>query len=460
MKRTPHRMKFTEGALAGLKPDRREDGSWFPDTYAWDSTMPGFGVRLKVQPETGAVTARSYLVLYRSPTDGKTRRMALGRVGVIPLAAARDKAGQYLTAVTLHDADPVLDAAQPVQEPTKQWTMRDLADWYLAYIMPPSEDTPILRGSGWKKRRGRMGDAQLLHHYILCDEQGRDRLGPRRIDDITSIDMVDLRDTLRDRPTVANKVTGLLHHMMHLALQRGYRHGSNPCDGLGKMTTLDPRDRTLSLREAHYLHEALEQLGDKSGVLGVKLLCCTGMRSGEVLGLRWDDINWDSSSLYLRDTKTKPRTVYLGPLTLAMLKERYQTSTSKWICPTRGTHHLHGLDRLWEEINDLVVQASHGEVRFIGEELDRDHKLTPHDLRHTYLTRGRVDAGQQRDMMELLVGHALPKIVATYYNPTIADKRIAVGIIEVTPVIAEVLGWDMPENVTALRVGQVYAAGE
>ena len=48
-------------------------------------------------------------------------------------------------------------------------------------------------------------------------------------------------------------------------------------------------------------------------VAGLRLLTLTGARLSEVLGLRWDKIGEEGASVRLEDSKTGPRTVWLGP---------------------------------------------------------------------------------------------------------------------------------------------------
>ena len=86
--------KITKRFVDQLKPTDR-------DVVLWDSEMARFGVRVK---PTGAMT---YVVQYRN-SGGRTRKLALGRVGVLTPEEARLAARKALAAVS-GGADPSAD---------------------------------------------------------------------------------------------------------------------------------------------------------------------------------------------------------------------------------------------------------------------------------------------------------------------------------------------------------------
>jgi Arm DNA-binding domain len=92
------------------------------DAFVWDSgdgAIKGFGVRMK---PSGAA---SYLVQYRT-REGRTRRLVLGRVGVLTPDDARTLAAEKLKEVSL-GGDPSADRL-PAREAL---TVAELADFYL-----------------------------------------------------------------------------------------------------------------------------------------------------------------------------------------------------------------------------------------------------------------------------------------------------------------------------------------
>ena len=94
--------------------------------------------------------------------------------------------------------------------------------------------------------------------------------------------------------------------------------------------------RFLSREEIGRLHEVLDgyeprQPSGKAQVDIIRLLLLTGCRVGEMLKLRWREVNDDT--LELEDSKTGPRQVLLSPEARAII-ERQPRSGSPWVFPS------------------------------------------------------------------------------------------------------------------------------
>ena len=107
--------KITKRTVDRLRPDPAGR-----DRFLWDEgdgALKGFGVRVK--PSSVA----SYIVQYRNK-EGRTRRLVLGRVGVLTPEEARQEANDKLKEVT-RGGDPSADrhAARSAM------TVGELCDW-------------------------------------------------------------------------------------------------------------------------------------------------------------------------------------------------------------------------------------------------------------------------------------------------------------------------------------------
>ena len=108
-------MKFTENGVGALRlPEGKSDFVFF------DDQIPGFGVRLR------AAGGRSYLFQYK--IRGTSRRIVIGRVGVISVGKARDLAAEYHLAVR-QGRDPA--AEKEMRREASQQTFLAVAEPYL-----------------------------------------------------------------------------------------------------------------------------------------------------------------------------------------------------------------------------------------------------------------------------------------------------------------------------------------
>ena len=160
-----------------------------------------------------------------------------------------------------------------------------------------------------------------------------DRLKPSHIDRL----ILDLREK-----ELASSTVRQIYHVLRLALAGAVRDkhiARNPCEAVARPTT--------ERREARYLSAA-----DVSALLGaaessryhalLELIARTGMRRGEALALKWQDVDLEAGTLRIRGTLarvdgkllvTEPktaksrRTLPLSPALIARLKWQQGTQT-------------------------------------------------------------------------------------------------------------------------------------
>ncbi len=145
-------------------------------------------------------------------------------------------------------------------------------------------------------------------------------LGKKKIVDVVRADVARLHHAGRDAPYQANRVLAVISKMFNLAEAWGLRpDGSNPCRHVERFQE-HGRERMLSGTELARLGEALASYDGSPYVpAAVKLLLFTGARLSEVLGLRWDYVDFERGEARLPDSKTGAKTLHLPPPALAVL---------------------------------------------------------------------------------------------------------------------------------------------
>ena len=340
------------------------------DAVFWDRELPGFGVR--VYPSGSKV----YVVQTR--TSGKSKRVTLGRHGVISADQARRKAA--LTIARIKGGEP----PEPVRSDAV--TVAELVQRYLkehvAIHCKPS--------SGKMYRRAVEKFVLPAYGHLAVEEVGREHVS-------------DLHYQLRDIPYQANRVLEIQSKIFNLAELWGLRReGGNPCRFVRKYKE-NKRERFLSEGEFRRLGEVLNEMEEEGAVSAyaaavIRLLMLTGCRRNEIVELRWEDVDLDAGELRLADGKTGSRLVPLSPAAAAVLSGLPRMGDSPWVIPGREPgRHLADLQPPWERVRERVGLE---DVRI-------------HDLRHSFASRA-LALGESLPMIGKLLGHTQVQTTARY----------------------------------------------
>jgi integrase len=355
------------------------------EVKVWDTELRGFVVRVR------ASGRRWFAVEWMR--ERRTRRLSLGEFGTLTVDQARERAKKILGRIA-HGEDPAAQRAEERAAPT----VAELARRYLEEHAGPK-----------KKRSSVEGDERLLRLYVLP------ALGRRKVAVVGLKDVADLHHGLRAKPVQANRVLALVSKMLNLAETWGLRPlHSNPCRRIGRFRE-SKRERFLSGAELRRLGEALsaveqDRSEDPGAVLAVRLLLLTGARRDEILGLRWENVDLDTGTLNLPDSKTGKKSIPLGPAAVELLAAAPRLEGSLYVIPGRRRLDAPfvGIQRPWARIR---ARAGLGNVRL-------------HDLRHSFASVG-VAANLGLPVLGAILGHRHPATTARYAHLDDDPRRAA-----------------------------------
>ena len=133
-------------------------------------------------------------------------------------------------------------------------------------------------------------------------------------------------------------------------------------------------------------------------MVAIELLLLIGYRLGEVLNLRWADLDFERRFLLLPDSKTGAKTVYLSEAASRVLRDIEQCEGSPYVFPgKRSSEPLRSIRVPWKH----VCKAA------------RLDNLRLHDLRHSFASVGAA-SGLSLPMIGALLGHSQPNTTARY----------------------------------------------
>ena len=224
------------------------------------------------------------------------------------------------------------------------------------------------------------------------------------IDALNEADVTKWFANLNNRigPGGANRVMSILNNMLNKAESWGYRlENTNPCRAV-RLNRKRRCERFLSRAELERLGEVLARMraGEDPvrsiAATAVALLLLTGCRAGEITSLQWQDVR--GNRLKLRDSKTGPRTVWLGDEARALIDSLPKHKKIVWLFWNwRYRKPLRDITHYWHEI-----RAEAGL-----------HRVRLHDLRHTFASHAAMNK-ETLPMIGRLLGHTNPQSTARY----------------------------------------------
>ena len=254
------------------------------------------------------------------------------------------------------------------------------------------------------ERVWKAGTLAVNRHYL--QNQILPYFAGRQIGDIQLDDVRTWFASLGATPVAADRSMPVLSTIMREAERMGLRpRDSNPCRGIRRYRRKG-RERFLTDDELRRLsatlsaHEGQHPLR----VAVIRLLLLTGCRKGEILTLRWSD--YRDGHLFLRDSKTGPRTVWLSQPARDILDRLRRRG--HWIFPAarkRGPLSSTWLDSFWCRVR---AEAELADVRL-------------HDLRHTHASFA-LRHGETVLAIGRLLGHRDPGTTLKYTHP--ADPMV------------------------------------
>ncbi|MEI6560160.1 MAG: site-specific integrase [Rhodospirillaceae bacterium] len=379
------RSKLTKRGIDQLKATDK-------DQWVSDESLSGF--YLRITPKD----ARTFWVQYRMGGRGSpTKKLKLGAYGVLTPDQARSQA-ELILADVARGIDPVAEAKAKL---AAAFTVSDLADRYMIQHVQVKNKP----STQWEVGR-------------LVDRIVKPELGAIAVADITRGEISNLHHRHRNTPRQANIILAVLSKMFSLAEVWGFRpDGSNPCRLIERYQETR-RERHLSDEEMTRVGKALADASSSvlPGIIAaIRLLSATGCRLGEVLALRWEDVDLEVGAFYIRDPKNKtPRVHPIGAMVVAFISEMERSGP--WLVhgedPDRPLNPS-SLDHAWSRIRGA---AGIPDVRV-------------HDLRHGVGTAAGA-TGANAFLIRDMLGHKTIAMTGRYVNRDADPLRELVGKVE------------------------------
>ena len=218
------------------------------------------------------------------------------------------------------------------------------------------------------------------------------------LDEVTPLMVCSYRDDRLKKvsPSSVRRELAVLQHCLEIA-RREWNVGlsKNPVAEITKPSENAARQRRITNAELHRLNEALGRSRNPILANVFRFAMHTGMRRGEILSIRWADIDLQTRTVALADTKNgHPRVVPLSPSGIASMPPRTMgMRDDARVFPMSAN----ALRLAWER---LKIRAGIRDLRF-------------HDLRHEAISRF-FELGLSIPEVSLISGHRDVRMLLRY----------------------------------------------
>jgi integrase len=389
--------------------------------FLWDEDLSGFGV---VAMPSGK---KVYVAQYRQ--HGRSRRMKLGEHGRLTPDEAR-KAAKVILGIVEGGTDPI----EQRRAKRSEQSFKELADKY----------SRLHVAAKCKERTAEEYGRMLRLHIFPA-------IGGKSVGQITKADIARLHTRMLDRPSAANRCLALVDSVWNWAVRSGeITAAPSPTLDL-ELYPERARDRYLTAAELRRLGQALreaettglpwdvDEAGPKAkhlpkanrsriidpyGVAAIRLLMLTGARLREILHARWDWVDWERGIIFLPDSKTSRKPLYLSDAALAVLQDITRVDGNPHIFPGegKGTHRA-DLKRPWTAIRraaGLLEEGTEQQPKAKGKKGLGEKSVSAvrprvrlHDLRHSFASLG-VGSSLGLPVVGKLLGHSQARTTSRY----------------------------------------------
>ena len=335
---------------------------------SWSKRLPGFGTR--------HYASGRQIYIVQAAMQGRTRTVTIGNAKVLSEARAMDVARR------------VLLRAQVGQNPAEKRKARRGVPLYVDFL-----DTY------WRKVSPSWKPSTQHTHGIYRQNYLQSAFAGMFLDEVEERHVQEWFNRATDTggPGAANRSCEILRAMMNKAEEWGIKpEGSNPCASL-RMNKRRKCERFLSDQEFERLGKVLDrrQNGYPLHCAVLQILMLTGCRKSEITGLTWSEVK--GRRLLLTDSKTGPRTVWLGEAAWTILQclPRYKKHPEVFWNPK--TRRPIDLTYFWNEVLDEAQL----------------HGVRLHDLRHSFASHAAARS-ETLPMIGKLLGHRHVTTTARY----------------------------------------------
>ena len=282
-------------------------------------------------------------------------------------------------------------------------------------------------------------ESTLDSYRAMVKNQVKPFIGGKQIASLTTADMqkfynkIKKEGRVREHPihgkTLADSMVRGVHMMLHEALDTAVKErliAKNPTNGTTVSKCNYPEKQILGDDQLETFLKAIKGHEYWCDFFYVEVM--TGLRRGEICGLKWQDINFEENKLQVKrsvsvkkgggvsigETKTETgvRSILMPPSVADVLQNRKQTAITEWVFP----NFMHPEQPIspataYRKLKIILKHAGLPLIRF-------------HDLRHTFATHA-THGGVDPKTLAGILGHTNASFTLDTYTHVTSDMQKA-----------------------------------
>ena len=326
---------------------------------------------------------------------GRAREMGLGSVASVPLADARERAASARRKLA-HGLNPIDERKRTSGVPT----FAEMADHVHEAL-----------SAGFRNEKHKAQWKSSLETYAAP-------LRAKPVDTVTTDDVLAiLKPIWTTKAETASRVRGRIEKVLDAAKAKGFREGENPARWRGHLDHLLPRPSKLA--RGHHAAMPYDEVAgfvvklrerDAMAALALELCILTAARSGEILGMRWDEIDLDKKIWTVPGHRMKAGREHRVPLS------QRATEILVRLTDQRSGEHVFPGQRRGEPLSNKAMETMMRRAK--------SQNATVHGFRSSFRDWAGNETGYPRELIETALAHVIgDKAEQAYRRSDALEKR-------------------------------------
>ena len=326
---------------------------------------------------------------------GKPKEMGLGSAASVPLADAREKAATARRKIA--------QGLNPIDERKRDGgipTFGEMAD-----------DVRETLAAGFRNEKHKAQWKSTLETYAAP-------LRGKPVDTIATDDVLSvLKPIWTTKAETASRVRGRIEKVLDAAKAKGFRSGENPARWRGHLDHLLPRPSKLS--RGHHAAMPYEEVADfiarlrtreAAAALALELCILTAARSGEILGMRWSEIDLEKKVWVVPASRMKAGREHRVPLSgraVTVLRELETVKSGEFVFPGQARN---------KPLSNMAMEMMLRRMNI--------HNATVHGFRSSFRDWAGNVSNFPRELIETALAHVIgDKAEQAYRRSDALEKR-------------------------------------